>query len=106
VRNVTDGDHKNPLEQGDSMTVGPWLVLGFAAQALFAGRFVVQWIVSERRRQSVIPRSFWYLSLAGSALLLVYAIHRRDPVFILGQAFGLVVYARNLALDRGDSPAA
>jgi lipid-A-disaccharide synthase-like uncharacterized protein len=86
------------------MTVDLWLLLGLGAQALFAGRFLVQWIVSERRRRVVIPRSFWYLSLAGSALLLVYAIHRRDPVFILGQAAGLVVYARNLVLSRGESP--
>jgi len=86
------------------MTVDLWLLLGLGAQAFFAGRFLVQWIVSERRRRVVIPRSFWYLSLAGSALLLVYAIHRRDPVFILGQAAGLVVYARNLVLSRGESP--
>ena len=88
------------------MNVDLWLVLGLGAQALFSARFLVQWIVSERRRQSVIPRSFWYLSLAGSALLLIYAIHRRDPVFILGQAGGFVVYTRNLVLGKGDSPAA
>lgn len=73
-----------------------WLAIGFIGQALFFGRFFVQWIASERRRQSVVPRSFWYLSLAGGAVLLSYAIHRRDPVFILGQATGFLIYSRNL----------
>lgn len=73
-----------------------WLVVGFLGQALFFGRFFVQWIASERRRQSVVPRSFWYLSLAGGTVLLFYAIHRRDPVFLLGQATGLLIYLRNL----------
>ena len=58
-----------------------WLAIGFIGQALFFGRFFVQWIASERRKQSVVPRSFWYLSLGGGAVLLAYAIHRRDPVF-------------------------
>ena len=75
-----------------------WYVFGFAAQALFTARFVVQWIASERRGESVIPIHFWLLSLAGSGMLLVYAIYRRDPVFILGQAFGSFVYIRNLML--------
>lgn len=88
------------------MTVDPWLVLGLGAQGLFSGRFLVQWIASERRKKSVIPKAFWYLSLAGSSLLLVYAAHKRDPVFVLGQAGGLLVYARNLMLlrDRGGAP--
>lgn len=73
-----------------------WLAIGFIGQALFFGRFFVQWIASERRRKSVVPRSFWYLSLAGGAVLLSYAIHRRDPVFILGQATGFLIYSRNL----------
>lgn len=73
-----------------------WLVVGFAAQMMFAGRFVIQWIYTERARQSVVPESFWYFSLAGGIMLLTYAIYRMDPVFILGQATGLVVYARNL----------
>ena len=80
------------------MRLDPWMVLGFGAQGLFSARFLVQWIVTERRHRSTIPKAFWYLSLAGSALLLVYAIHRRDPVFILGQSFGAVVYVRNLML--------
>jgi lipid-A-disaccharide synthase-like uncharacterized protein len=75
-----------------------WLIIGFAGQAAFSARFLVQWIVSEVRRESVIPVYFWYLSILGGAILLVYAIHRRDPVFILGQGAGLVVYVRNLIL--------
>lgn len=73
-----------------------WIVVGFIGQALFGSRFFVQWIVSERRRQSVMPIAFWYLSLAGAAVLLAYAIHRRDPVFIVGQATGFLIYMRNL----------
>lgn len=76
------------------------LVLGFAGQALFAGRFLVQWWKSERVGKSVVPLSFWLLSVAGGILMLGYAILRRDPVFILGQAGGLVVYVRNLVLIR------
>lgn len=77
-----------------------WLLLGFLGQAVFSGRFIVQWIASERKRASVVPDVFWWLSLAGGALLLSYAVHRGDPVFIVGQAAGLLVYARNLALIR------
>lgn len=73
-----------------------WVILGFVAQALFTMRFVVQWIASERARKSVIPVAFWFFSLGGGLLLLIYALYRRDPVFIAGQALGLVVYARNL----------
>ena len=75
-----------------------WLVLGFAAQALFASRFLVQWIASERVGRSIIPNAFWFLSLAGGLLLLTYAIYRKDPVFILGQATGALIYTRNLIL--------
>ena len=77
-----------------------WLLLGFAAQALFGSRFVIQWIASEKRRESVIPVSFWYLSLAGSLGLLVYAVQRTDPVFILAYAFNGFIYVRNLMLIR------
>jgi lipid-A-disaccharide synthase-like uncharacterized protein len=73
-----------------------WLLLGFVAQLLFSMRFGIQWLASERRKQSYIPPAFWHLSLAGGILLLLYAIHRRDPVFILGQASGICIYARNL----------
>ena len=77
-----------------------WMVLGFIAQGLFSARFLVQWIASERRRKSVVPHAFWYFSVAGGALLLAYAIHRKDPVFIVGQGAGLVVDLRNLQLLR------
>ncbi|MDH0729752.1 lipid-A-disaccharide synthase N-terminal domain-containing protein [Pseudomonas sichuanensis] len=75
-----------------------WLILGFTGQAVFTGRFVLQWLYSEYKRRSVIPVGFWYLSMLGSALLLTYAIYRQDPVFIIGQAFGFLVYLRNLQL--------
>ena len=75
-----------------------WLVLGFGAQGLFTARFLAQWIASERKRDSVVPVAFWWLSLSGGVMLLAYAVHRRDPVIILGQAMGLVVYTRNLML--------
>lgn len=73
-----------------------WIAIGFIGQALFFGRFFVQWIASERSQRSVIPRAFWYLSLAGGSVLLAYAIHQRDPVFIVGQAAGFFIYSRNL----------
>ncbi|OYU18076.1 MAG: lipid A biosynthesis protein [Rhodobacteraceae bacterium PARR1] len=73
-----------------------WLVIGFSAQGLFSARFLVQLIASERQRQSVVPETFWYLSLLGGVMLLAYAIHRADPVIALGQMFGIVVYARNI----------
>lgn len=73
-----------------------WLAVGFAGQALFATRFIVQWIASERQKRSVIPIAFWYFSAGGGAVLLSYAIWRADPVFILGQCTGLFIYSRNL----------
>ena len=73
-----------------------WAYIGIIAQALFTGRFVVQWLASEKAGRSVIPFSFWLLSIGGGVLLLVYALYRRDPVFILGQAFGVLIYLRNL----------
>lgn len=75
-----------------------WLAIGFVGQALFASRFLVQWIVSERRRESVIPIAFWYFSIGGGLLLFAYSLWRLDPVFIVGQSLGIVVYARNLYL--------
>jgi lipid-A-disaccharide synthase-like uncharacterized protein len=75
-----------------------WVAIGFLGQALFTSRFLVQWIASERRGESIIPLAFWWLSLAGGLTLLSYAIWRQDPVFIVGQATGLVVYTRNLVL--------
>src|ERR1700731_1616324 len=79
-----------------------WVILGFLAQAFFTMRFVVQWIASERARKSVIPVAFWFFSIGGGALLLVYALYRRDPVFIAGQAFGGFVYARHLYFELRD----
>ncbi|EJM56720.1 MULTISPECIES: lipid-A-disaccharide synthase N-terminal domain-containing protein [unclassified Pseudomonas] len=75
-----------------------WLLVGFAGQVAFTGRFVLQWLYSEYKKRSVIPTNFWYLSIVGSTLLLAYAIYRQDPVFIAGQAFGSIVYFRNLQL--------
>ena len=75
-----------------------WLCLGFSAQVMFSMRFFVQWIASERAGKSVVPIVFWYLSILGSSLLLLYAIYRRDPVFILGQSAGIFIYSRNLYL--------
>ena len=73
-----------------------WYGIGFTGQALFSGRFLVQWIASERKKQSVVPTPFWYFSIGGGLTLLAYAIYRQDPVFIVGQFAGLFVYARNL----------
>ncbi|HOV04416.1 MAG TPA: lipid-A-disaccharide synthase N-terminal domain-containing protein [Hyphomicrobiales bacterium] len=73
-----------------------WIALGFVAQVMFTMRFVVQWIASEKARRSVVPVAFWFFSLGGGALLFVYAIYRKDPVFIAGQGAGLVIYLRNL----------
>jgi lipid-A-disaccharide synthase-like uncharacterized protein len=73
-----------------------WVLLGFVAQAFFTMRFLVQWLASERLGKSVIPIAFWWFSIGGGLLLLLYALYRRDPVFILGQGFGVFVYLRNL----------
>jgi lipid-A-disaccharide synthase-like uncharacterized protein len=73
-----------------------WLAVGFLAQLMFSMRFIVQWIASEKARRSIVPETFWYFSLLGGAMLLAYAIYRVDPVFILGQAMGLAIYARNI----------
>jgi len=81
----------------------PWVIVGFAGQAVFSLRFIIQWIQSERAGRSIVPGAFWYLSLVGSALLLAYSLHRRDLVFILGQSFGFIVYTRNLALRRREA---
>jgi lipid-A-disaccharide synthase-like uncharacterized protein len=77
-----------------------WIGIGFVGQLLFFGRFLVQWIASERAKRSVLPLAFWYFSILGGSVLLVYAIYRKDPVFILGQTGGLVIYLRNLVLIR------
>jgi lipid-A-disaccharide synthase-like uncharacterized protein len=73
-----------------------WLILGFFGQAMFTMRFIVQWIASERKKESIIPVSFWYFSLTGGLIVLFYAIHRMDPVFILAYLPGNFIYLRNL----------
>lgn len=73
-----------------------WIIIGFIGQALFMMRFFAQWVASNKARKSVIPISFWYFSIGGSLVLLIYAIHRQDPVFIVGQALAFFIYVRNL----------
>jgi len=75
-----------------------WVLFGFFGQAIFASRFIFQWIASEKKQESFVPLSFWYLSIAGGIVLLVYALYKQDPVFAVGQASGLIVYVRNLML--------
>ena len=75
-----------------------WLIIGFAGQGIFASRFIVQWIYSEKKGYSAIPIIFWYLSILGGISLLIYAISRKDPVIISGQIFGISIYSRNLVL--------
>jgi lipid-A-disaccharide synthase-like uncharacterized protein len=81
-----------------------WVAIGFLGQGLFFGRWLVQWIVSERRAESRMPIAFWYLSLIGGLITLAYAIYRRDPVFIAGQSIGALVYIRNLMLIHRPGP--
>ena len=73
-----------------------WLIIGFMGQIFFSTRFILQWIYSEINKKSIIPLGFWFFSILGGITLLVYAIHRKDPVFIMGQATGLFIYARNI----------
>ncbi|MBV1868235.1 MAG: lipid-A-disaccharide synthase N-terminal domain-containing protein [Marinosulfonomonas sp.] len=75
-----------------------WVVFGLGGQLLFTARFLVQWIASERAGRSLVPLAFWYFSIAGGIVLFAYAVYRKDPVFILGQSFGLLIYSRNLWL--------
>ena len=84
----------NSLTQTESI----FLIIGFTGQALFASRFIFQWLYSERLGRSAIPIIFWYLSILGGIGLLIYAIFRKDPVIILGQSFGIFIYLRNLIL--------
>ena len=86
----------------DSKAELAWVGFGHAGQLLFTARFLVQWLASEKARKSVMPVAFWYFSMAGGVVLFAYAIYRRDPVFILGQSMGLVIYARNLWLIHGE----
>jgi lipid-A-disaccharide synthase-like uncharacterized protein len=83
-----------------------WLIVGFTGQLFFTARFLVQWLTSERARRSIVPKAFWYFSVGGGITILCYAIHREDPVFIVGQASGLIIYLRNLYfLSREAGPA-
>ncbi len=83
-----------------SMTEIIWLSVGFSAQLMFSMRFIVQWVASEKARESIVPETFWYFSFVGGAMLFVYAIYRMDPVFILGQGLGLFIYSRNIYFIR------
>ena len=80
------------------MSTTHWLIIGFVGQTAFGARFIIQWIVSEKKGESTIPLAFWYCSIAGSVILLTYAIHKQDPVFIVGQSLGSIIYVRNLIL--------
>jgi len=88
------------LDTDLTVTQWLWLGIGFLGQALFFMRFFIQWLHSERQKRSVIPVAFWYFSLGGGVVLLAYAIHRKDPVFILGQGAGLIIYLRNMYFIR------
>jgi len=81
-----------------------WIAIGFLGQGLFFGRWVIQWIVSERTAKSEVPLAFWYMSLTGGLITLAYAIYRKDPVFIAGQSIGALVYIRNLMLIYRQGP--
>lgn len=89
----------------ESWTEFWWVAFGLLGQLMFTGRFLVQWIASERARKSVVPVIFWYFSMAGGLILLAYAIYRKDPVFVLGQSLGVFIYARNLWLIRRERQA-
>lgn len=83
-----------------------WIIVGFIGQAFFFGRFFVQWLASEKAQKSIIPNAFWYFSIGGGLILFVYALYRQDPVFILGQSTGLLIYARNLYfIHKANNPA-
>ena len=92
-----DGKKSNSLSGGGSdMIPGPWLIFGLCGQTMFFMRFLIQWIISEKKKKSIIPISFWYFSLGGAIILLIYSIYRKDPVFIIGQSIGFFIYCRNL----------
>ena len=77
-----------------------WMIIGFVGQGFFSARFIVQWIMSEIKKQSIIPLGFWYFSLLGGVTLFAYSLYKEDPVFIVGQGAGLLIYSRNLYLIR------
>ncbi|HBR18967.1 MAG: hypothetical protein A2Y13_07570 [Planctomycetes bacterium GWC2_45_44] len=75
-----------------------WTVVGLAGQFTFGGRFVIQWLASELKKQSHVPVSFWYLSLVGSIIMLIYSIHRQEPIIVMGFVLNILIYVRNLHL--------
>lgn len=86
--------------------VNAWVLFGILGQVLFGMRFIVQWLASERRKESTIPVAFWYLSLLGGLILFAYAFwYRQDPVFTIGQSAGVLIYVRNLMLIHSQRPA-
>ena len=82
-----------------------WIAIGLLGQLLFSMRFIVQWVASEKRRESIIPITFWYFSIAGGIVLFAYSLYRADPVFIIGQSMGIFIYGRNLYLIFNQAPA-
>ena len=82
-----------------------WTLIGFVGQFMFTMRFLYQWLASEKAKKSVMPHAFWYFSLSGGFILTLYAIHQKDPVFILGQGMGLLIYLRNIYFIRKKQPA-
>ncbi len=97
-----DGGHSRTISFNQGATTVSieqfWLSIGFLGQAFFSMRIIVQWLASERRKESVIPIAFWFFSIAGGVTLFAYALHRRDPVFMIGEATGTLIYLRNLYL--------
>jgi lipid-A-disaccharide synthase-like uncharacterized protein len=100
LRETIDVHQRSRL--GVTLMTTIWFGVGLLGQIVFGSRFVLQWLASERARRSIVPKHFWILSIVGSLFLLAYAIHRRDPIFILGQGAGLLIYARNMALLGGE----
>ncbi len=89
----------NPwIEKFREAFANPWVFLGFLGQAMFFSRWLIQWYASEKRKQSYVPLSFWYVSLAGAAMVMAYAIKQTDPVFMFGQMVGIAMYTRNIWL--------
>lgn len=82
-----------------------WMIIGFTGQGFFSARFILQWVKSELKQQSIIPLGFWYFSLLGGATLFAYAIHKEDPVFIVGQSCGFLIYSRNIYLIKKEGKA-
>lgn len=81
-----------------------WVLIGLLGQSLFMMRFIVQWVASEKVKQSIVPQTFWYFSLGGGVILFIYALHQQDIVFTLGQGLGLFIYLRNLYFIHGKKP--